>query len=438
MLNISESVSRAMIDINVLAGLIACGENGAIVHCNQEAAVFCGYGVDEMRQLNLLDIFHSSTNNQGLSQFHNILEDKFGSYSIEVEASRKDRVVTKAAISGMRCTWNNQPADLIYLQDYNGYKSLKEFVRIQSTMLESITDPIVVINTGGSIVYLNAANCRLTGYTREEILGHNSFEIFHPEFHEQWLAIVQMQLSRDKYSGPVLPIKNKDGLLINVMGHTSPLFDEKGQIIGRICFTVKSQEENPLANRSSETLILISEPNSSPPNPGTQEKPAGQEGSFVFLPQLHIKCLGGLEVRSAKQEIHYLNSCRGREVLEFMLTRYQGPVRRDKLIEALWPEFTPAAASNNLKVAVHHLRTELNQILGYDKHFPSIFFSNGCYALDVRIVLSIDVAEFENHWARGRFLESQGQRESAILEFTKAEALYRGDFLDINKKLIPA
>jgi DNA-binding SARP family transcriptional activator len=147
---------------------------------------------------------------------------------------------------------------------------------------------------------------------------------------------------------------------------------------------------------------------------------------------LEVRCFDRFEVRSDTGKVERWQSSKAKSILQYLMTRPQEPIVKDLIMEALWPEHDYQTASNNLKVAVHSLKKELNRLLGQEAGYPSVLFLQGGYLVNPEIDLWLDVEQFERHWSNGRNLEREGNREAAISEFESAEALYRGDYLEDN------
>lgn len=146
--------------------------------------------------------------------------------------------------------------------------------------------------------------------------------------------------------------------------------------------------------------------------------------------RLEVRCLGRFEVRSTLRRVERWHSTKAKSVFQFLMTRSREPVIKDILMEALWPDCAPQAASNNLKAAIHGLRQTLNGIFNQKESFPCVLFLQGSYRMNPVIELWIDVEEFEQHWALGRRLEKEGKLAESVREFELVESLYRGDYLE--------
>ncbi len=148
------------------------------------------------------------------------------------------------------------------------------------------------------------------------------------------------------------------------------------------------------------------------------------------LMRLEVRCLGRFEIRSAWKQVERWQSVKAKSVFQYLMTKPREPVIKDVLMEALWPDFDPQAASNNLKAAVHGLRQTLGSLFNKKESFPYVLFLQGSYLTNPEIELRVDVEEFEQHWVLGRRLEKEGKLGEAMREFELAEALYRGDYLE--------
>lgn len=146
--------------------------------------------------------------------------------------------------------------------------------------------------------------------------------------------------------------------------------------------------------------------------------------------RLEVRCLGRFEVCSEWWRVERWQSVKAKSVFQYLMTRSREPVIKEILMETLWPDCDPRAASNNLKAAMHGLRQTLSNIFNTKDNFPYILFLQGNYRMNPEIELWVDVEQFEKHWLLGRHLEQEGKLAEAIREFELAESLYRGDYLE--------
>ena len=140
---------------------------------------------------------------------------------------------------------------------------------------------------------------------------------------------------------------------------------------------------------------------------------------------LSVQLLGPLRVRLDDTPVDVWPSGRGRSLFKYLVTHRDPWPRREQLMDAFWPEATPAAARNSLNVAVHGLRRAFRATA----REPVVVLEDGTYRLGPQLRLWLDTDEFEHHVTGGRQLEAAGVPVAAAAEYERALALYQGDFL---------
>jgi PAS domain S-box-containing protein len=93
------------------------------------------------------------------------------------------------------------------------------------------------IDRDGILTRVNRARCALTGYSREELIGHHASECMAPEQREKSRAAVRAKLSGAQPLTPVeRSFQRKDGRLVRVEVHDNAIFGADGAIQGlRTC-----------------------------------------------------------------------------------------------------------------------------------------------------------------------------------------------------------
>lgn len=118
---------------------------------------------------------------------------------------------------------------------------------------------------------------------------------------------------------------------------------------------------------------------------------------------------------------------RVRVLLQFLAAH--GEARRDDLCAAFWPELTRAAAANNLRVTLTHLRNLLEP--DRDAGAPSFFLRQAGDVVVLRLGdgLALDADRFESLLAEAETVDRMGDPAGALARYEDAAALHRGDFL---------
>jgi len=103
-----------------------------------------------------------------------------------------------------------------------------------SVILDSVADGVFTINEKGEITFFNRAAEEITGFTKEEALGHNCFDIFRANICQTNCALKEtIKTDREIINLPI-NIINKDGKELPISVSTAVLRDERGRIIGGV------------------------------------------------------------------------------------------------------------------------------------------------------------------------------------------------------------
>ncbi len=167
------------------------------------------------------------------------------------------------------------------------------------------------------------------------------------------------------------------------------------------------------------------------PKPATHDAPSAEgaaASSTVAVPRdgpeavpdVTVRCLGGLEIEAAGRGID-LEALRprARDVLRMLLVEAPGPVNRDVLCAALWPDDDPRSAHRKLQTAVSAIRRFLSEETGHE----IVRRDAECYRIDPGADMVIDLRTFDEARREGRRRLDAGDRAGASTALTTALAL---------------
>ncbi len=94
---------------------------------------------------------------------------------------RKDGTALKVALATQEIEFDGRSADLVSAYDLTGQlaseRKLREEAVSVRTLLEAAPDGCWILDSNGRLLDVNAAYCRMSGYSREELLGMNASQI---------------------------------------------------------------------------------------------------------------------------------------------------------------------------------------------------------------------------------------------------------------------
>ncbi len=105
------------------------------------------------------------------------------------------------------------------------------------TVVNAIRDGIMIINTGGVIVSVNQSFERITGYSREELIGQTGTLLacdFEQQLPDESVSGQQSESGSDGSEQGKCRIRRKDGSFIHALKTTATLRDTTGNIIGTV------------------------------------------------------------------------------------------------------------------------------------------------------------------------------------------------------------
>ena len=112
--------------------------------------------------------------------------------------------------------------------------ALKESKEGHRTLIETITDAVVIVDPEGKLTYLNPEYGRISGHRFEDLIGRSFTELVAPEHMESTLARFRRGLSGEETPIEEISILHKDGSQVPVEINTTTLLDAEGKLLGRV------------------------------------------------------------------------------------------------------------------------------------------------------------------------------------------------------------
>jgi len=144
----------------------------------------------------------------------------------------------------------------------NAEKKLLESEKKYRILTETVPDIIFTLDRKGRFTYINPAGENIVGYSSQEFLGHNFTEILAPEYIESTTDRFKRGLAGEGISLYEVEIMHKDGQKVPVELNVTSLFDEEGNIIGRLGVTrdiTESKQIQKVLRESEEPYRTIFE-----------------------------------------------------------------------------------------------------------------------------------------------------------------------------------
>lgn len=205
--------------------------NYKFIKVNRGACKNIGYTDEELSKLTPLDIKPKMT----LKQFDKLVEPlRIGKEEIiqfETVHQRKNGALYSVEVHLQLTDFLSKPAFVAIILDISERKKAEEKLQFYAKIFNETNEGITITGADGIILDINPAFCKITGYSREEIIGQNPRTLSSgkqdSEFYEKmWQAINK----KGYWQGEVWNRK-KGGELYAELLSISPLFGEDGGIL---------------------------------------------------------------------------------------------------------------------------------------------------------------------------------------------------------------
>jgi len=174
----SEAKYRALVEQSLRGIVVAQGPAPHLVFANATMSKMLGYTPEELTSLSpeqIVTLIHPDDRDLFFGRFKDRLEEKSVPSTCEVRGVRKDGTVIWVELSSTRIVYNGQPAVQATFTDITDRKNAEETAKESEekwlSLVGMVPDGIVTLDLKGVITSVNDAFLRLTGYTKEEIVG---------------------------------------------------------------------------------------------------------------------------------------------------------------------------------------------------------------------------------------------------------------------------
>jgi len=233
----SESRFRAAFEFSAI-GMALVSLEGNWLKVNKRFCDMVGYTEQELLSLSFVDITHSDDIGGGINLIEKVAISESRAYHIEKRYLNKNGAVVWANVNMAAVNDNGgKPLYLVsQIEDITTSKiiedQLKKSEEKYHSLIEHASDAIYLLDYEGNFTDANESMCKMTGYTKDELLQKNIEELIDPE-----------QLKTDpvihgprKLEQPIIRerrLVHKNGLIFSVEINVKMFPDNKVLIIAR-------------------------------------------------------------------------------------------------------------------------------------------------------------------------------------------------------------
>lgn len=221
--------------------IVTTDRTGRIRAWNNKAAEYFGWNPGMKGQslpLILLKGKHRQHFEESLKAYLNSIDSDFINRKSETIAARADGSLFPAEITISEIKLEHATQLVIFIRDIsdqkNGESRLREKEELYRAVVESLFEGLIITDTSDRITFANSQIEKLTGYSRDELIGKIEYEVFQPEaLHESIRSRTQKRLAGESETYE-LQFKKKDGTSFTGRVNAAPFRNAEGEIIGTV------------------------------------------------------------------------------------------------------------------------------------------------------------------------------------------------------------
>lgn len=165
---------RQMFNNNPFPSLVYDIETLEIVDVNDTAIEHYGYTRKEFLSMTLKDIHPP----EEIDKLVDFIENSLSSHGMSSSRHvKKDGTIIDVEISGHPLDFPGKQYRISTIIDVTGRKKTEERLNFTQAVVDRVMDSIFWLDKNARIIYANDAACRITGYSREELLSMTVFDI---------------------------------------------------------------------------------------------------------------------------------------------------------------------------------------------------------------------------------------------------------------------
>ncbi|MBS1228440.1 MAG: hypothetical protein H6R17_1717 [Proteobacteria bacterium] len=199
-------------------------ENGVILDCNQGLAEMTGYAVDELVGMDGLQLAAPEWREQVVSYVRSGLDEHY-----DAAGQRKNGTRYQLSVRGCNIPYKGRTVRATEFIDITERKQAEDQLQLAASVFTHAREGILITDTAGSIIDVNESFSRITGYSRDEVLGKNPRLLSSGRQEKSFYAELWRDLSDKGHWYGELWNRRKNGELFASMQTISEVRDVQGK-----------------------------------------------------------------------------------------------------------------------------------------------------------------------------------------------------------------
>ncbi len=210
---------------------IAVHQDGHLVFVNQAAADMVGArSREELIGKPIREIVHPDYWEIASERIQRMMTGETGLYPVEDCYVKSDGTPFPVEVTALPLTFSGKPAVQVVVRDISERKRAEQVERRLVTAIDQATEGVLITDNEGTIEYVNPGLEKISGYTRDELIGQTP-RIFKSGSHDElfYRQLWDSIKGGKTWTGQFIN-RRKDGKLYHEEASVSPVKDTSGRI----------------------------------------------------------------------------------------------------------------------------------------------------------------------------------------------------------------
>jgi PAS domain S-box-containing protein len=200
-----------------------------ILMANKRAEELTGIALDELVGMDHAALYPDTDQENCLKFLCQKGENEPGK-TFETRILNRDGTTIPVEVSSSRTVLDGREVVQSILHDISGRIKREEQQQLLATVVEQIVDSVIITDTDGAIEYVNPAFERISGYSKQEVLGENPRFLSSGKIKKDVYKVLWEDLSKGKVWHGVFHNLTKDGSVFEEEATITPVRDKSGAI----------------------------------------------------------------------------------------------------------------------------------------------------------------------------------------------------------------
>ena len=245
---------------NAGTGIALVEPSGRFLSCNPAYTTMIGYGEDELRRLNFIELVHPDDREANRVSVEKLLRAEIPQFEIINQSLRKDgaTIWVHKHVSLVRDADGRPSCFIVLASDMTERKHAEATKAHLAAIVATSSAAIISKSLDGVVTSWNAAAERIFGYTADEMIGASIRGIIPAHLQAEEDDILARIARGERIQNCETVRLCKDGRAIDASLAVSPILDEGGRIIGASKIV---QDITERKRREAQVRLLLKEVN---------------------------------------------------------------------------------------------------------------------------------------------------------------------------------